>query len=146
MNDKIQRILDNSTNKFQKVITNSNSDIIKICDKQLNFAQTVSKDSNKITSSAMTLLGFLQKQCPDAPPLLEFTNDNYEYTFTFDKDFVYDILYSFDNNIVGEFIGKIINEMFLKEIKKYNQYSPVTVSDLIIQLRNTLTKIKIGGF
>ena len=87
----------------------------------------------------MTLLGFLQKQCQDnkkatgflifgrkklsfflsdAPPLLEFTKDNYEYTFTFDKDFVYDILYSFDNNIVGEFIGKIINEMFLKENKE----------------------------
>ena len=55
---------------------------------------------------------------PDAPPLLEFTNDNYEYTFTFDKDFVYDILYSFDNNTVGEFIGKIINEMFLKDNKE----------------------------
>ena len=129
LNDKIQKILVDSktevkqvlfesTDKFQKVMSDSNSDIIKICDKQLNFAQTVSKDSNKITSSAMTLLGFLQKQCPDAPPLLEFTNDNYEYTFTFDKDFVYDILYSFDNDTVGEFIGKIINEMFLKENKE----------------------------
>ena len=87
---------------------------MKICGKQLDFAQNVSKDSNKITSSAMTLLGFLQKQCPNAAPLLEFTNDNYKYTFIFDNDFVYDMLYSFDNDTIGEFIGKIINEMFFE--------------------------------
>ena len=55
---------------------------------------------------------------PDAPPLLEFTNDNYKYTFTFNDDFVYDILYAFDNNNSGEFIGKIINEIFLKDNKE----------------------------
>ena len=72
LNDKVQQILTNTTDKFQKVMTDSNNeiketknDIMKLCDKQINFAQTVSKDSNKITSSAMTLLGFLQKQCPD---------------------------------------------------------------------------------
>jgi hypothetical protein len=118
LNDKFQKILVETTDKFQNVVTNSNNDMMKICDKQLNFAQTVSKDSNKITSSAMTLLGFLQKQCPNAPPLLEFTNNNYEYTFTVDKDFVYDILYAFDNDTIGEFIGKIINTIFLKENKE----------------------------
>ena len=103
-----------SNNKIEE----SKNDIMKLCDKQINFAQTVSKDSNKITSSAMTLLGFLNKQCPNAPPLLEFTNDNYQYTFTFNDDFVYDILYAFDNNNSGEFIGKIINEIFLKDNKE----------------------------
>ena len=99
-------------------IKETRNDIMKICGDQMSFAETVSKDSNKITSSAMTLIGFLQKQCPNAAPLLEFTNDNYEYTFTFDKDFVYDMLYAFDNNTIGEFIGKIINEMFLKDNKE----------------------------
>ena len=114
LTDKIQQIVLNSNNDIKE----TKNDIIKICGEQLNFAQTVSKDSNKITSSAMTLLGFLQKQCPNAPPLLEFTNDNYEYTFIFNDDFVYDILYAFDNNTAGEFIGKIINSMFLKENKE----------------------------
>ena len=118
LNDEIKKVLSDSKTEVKQVMTNSSNDIIKICGEQMNFAQTVSKDSNKITSSAMTLLGFLQKQCPNAPPLLEFTNDNYEYTFTFDKDFVCDMLYAVDNNYIGEFIGKIINEMFLKENKE----------------------------
>ena len=125
LNDKVQQILEKSSDKVQNVLEKSGdkieeykNDIMKICDKQLDFAKNVSKDSNKITSSAMTLLGFLQKQCPNAPPLLEFTKDNYEYTFIFDKDFVYDMLYAFDNDTVGEFIGKIINEMFLKDNKE----------------------------
>jgi hypothetical protein len=60
----------------------------------------------------MTLLGFLEKQCPNAPPLLEFNKENYEYTFTVDKD------YAFDNDTIGEFIGKIINAIFLKDYKE----------------------------
>ena len=125
LNDKVHQILTDSKIEVKQVITESNNEfkeiknnIMKICDKQLDFAQNVSKDSNKITSSAMTLLGFLQKRCPNAPPLLEFTKDNYEYTFIFDKDFVYDILYAFDNDTAGEFIGKIVNEMFLKDNKE----------------------------
>ena len=43
-----------SNNKIEE----SKKDIIKICGEQMSFAQTVSKDSNKITSSAMTLIGF----------------------------------------------------------------------------------------
>ena len=72
LNDKIQIILIDSKTEVKQVMANSNNDIketrndiMKICGEQMNFAQTVSKDSNKITSSAMTLIGFLQKQCPD---------------------------------------------------------------------------------
>jgi hypothetical protein len=114
LNEKLQQFMKDSNNKIEE----TKKDIIKICDKQLDFAKNVSKDSNKITSSAMSLLGFLQKKCPDAPPLLEFNKNNYEYSFTFDEDFVYDILYAFDNDTIGEFIGKIINTMFLKENKE----------------------------
>ena len=49
---------------------------------------------------------------------LEFTKDNYEYTFTFNDDFVYEMLYAFDTDNIGQFIGKIINCMFLKENKE----------------------------
>ena len=112
--EKLQKVMEEYNGEFKE----TKKDIMKICDKQLDFAQTVSKDSNKITSSAMTLLGFLQKQCPNAPTLLEFNNDNYDYTFNFDKNFVYDILYAFDNDTIGEFIGKIINTTFLKENKE----------------------------
>jgi hypothetical protein len=125
LNDKLQKVLTDAKSEVKQVMEDSNNkieeskkDIIKICGKQIDFAQNVSKDSNKITSSAMTLLGFLQKQCPNAPPLLEFNNENYEYTFTFDEDFVYDILYAFDNDTIGEFIGKIINAIFLKDNKE----------------------------
>ena len=71
---EVKQVLYDSKTEVKQVMTNSNNDIMKICDKQLNFAQNVSKDSNKITSSAMALLGFLQKQCPNAAPLLEFNN------------------------------------------------------------------------
>ena len=64
LNERVRQTMAESNNKIEE----TKNDIIKMCDKQINFAQTVSKDSNKITSSAMTLLGFLQKQCPNAAP------------------------------------------------------------------------------
>ena len=110
LNEKIHQLLVDHKVEVTQFLSNSNNDIreskneiIKICDKQINLTQTVSKTSGDVTKTAMGLLGFLQKQCPDAEPLLEFTNENYEYPFTVDKVFVFDILYSHDNGKAGEF-------------------------------------------
>lgn len=125
LNERLQKFLIDSNDKFQKVLHDSNNDIkesknelMQLCGKQIEFANTITKDSNKITSSAMNLLGFLQKQCPNAEPVREFTKENYGYSFIMNKEFIYELINSHDNGIIGEFIGKIINVAFLKDKKE----------------------------
>ena len=50
-------------------------------DKQIGLTQSVSKTSGDVTKTAIGLLGFLQKQCPDAEPLLELTKGKLQIYF-----------------------------------------------------------------
>jgi hypothetical protein len=124
-NEFLTNKLFETNNEVKKVLVDSNIDIKEakselkqIFDKQVNYAQSVSKSSEEITKSTIGLLGFLQKQCPNAKPLLEFTKDNYDYEFEMNKEYIESMLYSHRNGNIGEFLGKIINNIFLKEKKE----------------------------